>query len=115
MGEGEAPLRIPPGMKVVGMAPAPEKLDPRNEASDVLVGATIVTRIADFGWCVGKLEKKNTNGSRKIKGVMVNFIAKFEIDECMTDLALEATEYDPSPDAAYESWLLLEPEEGGAE
>ena len=37
---------------------------------------------------------------------------KFEIDEGTTDLSLEVTEYDPSPDAAYQSWLLLEPEAG---
>jgi hypothetical protein len=41
---------------------------------------------------------------------MVNFIAKFEIDEGTTDLSLEVTEYDTSPDADYESWLLLESE-----
>ena len=33
-----------------------------------------------------------------------------DIDEgARTDLALEANEYDPSPSANYESWLLLEP------
>ena len=41
---------------------------------------------------------------------MVNFIAKFEIDEGTTDLALEITDYDTSPDADYESWLLVESE-----
>ena len=45
---------------------------------------------------------------------MVNFIAKFEIDEGTTELALEATEYDTSPSADYESWLLLEPVEEAA-
>ena len=41
----------------------------------------------------------------------VNFVAKFDIDDGPTDLSLELTEYDPSPSAAYESWLLLEPDE----
>jgi hypothetical protein len=46
---------------------------------------------------------------------MLNFIAKrssrLTIDEDTTDgLSLELTEYDTSPDADYESWLLLEPE-----
>ena len=41
----------------------------------------------------------------------VNFVAKFDIDDGPTDLSLELTEYDLSPSAAYESWLLLEPDE----
>ena len=39
-----------------------------------------------------------------------NFIAKFDIDDGeTTDLALEAKDYDTSPSAEYESWMLLEP------
>ena len=50
------------------------------------------------------------NRSRKIDGVQVNFIAKFDIDEGeTTDLAHEAKEYDTSPSAEYEAWMLLEP------
>ena len=50
------------------------------------------------------------NRTRKIGGVQVNFIAEFDIDEgAQTDLALEASEYDTSPSANYESWMLLEP------
>ena len=61
---------------------------------------------------IGKLEKKNKDQCRKINGKMVNFIAKFEIDEGTTDLSLEVTEYDTSPDADYQSWLLLESKAG---
>ena len=32
------------------------------------------------------------------------------LDEMSTDLALQVIDYDPSPSAEYESWLLLEPE-----
>ena len=39
---------------------------------------------------------------------MVNFIAKFEIDEGTTQLSLQLTGYDTSADAEYDSWLLLE-------
>ena len=47
------------------------------------------------------------NRTRKIGGVQVNFIAEFDIDEgAQTDLALEASEYDTSPSANYESWML---------
>ena len=47
----------------------------------------------------------------KIGGVQVNFIAEFDIDEgAQTDLALELHEYDTSPSAEYESWMLLEVE-----
>ena len=42
---------------------------------------------------------------------MVNFIAKFEIDEGTTQLSLQLSGYDPSADAEYDSWLLLEPTE----
>lgn len=67
-------------------------------------------RLKDFGWCSGKLVERVTNRTRKIGGVQVNFIAEFDIDEgARTDLALEANEYDPSPSADYESWVLLEP------
>ena len=45
---------------------------------------------------------------------MVNFIAKFEIDEGTTQLSLQITGYDPSSNAEYDSWLLLEPEVEGA-
>ena len=41
---------------------------------------------------------------------MVNFIAKFDIDEDTADLVLEAADYDTSPDADYQLWLLVEPE-----
>ena len=35
----------------------------------------------------------------------MNFIAKFDIDEFSTDLALEAKDYDTSYSAGYESWM----------
>ena len=47
-------------------------------------------------------------------GHLVNFIAQFDIDEHPTELALELEDYDPSPDAAINSWLLLEQAEGEA-
>ena len=50
-------------------------------------------------------------GHRSIGGVHVNFVAKFDIDDGPTDLSLELAEYDASPLAAYQSWLLLEPDE----
>ena len=49
--------------------------------------------------------------TRKVGGVQVNFIAKFDIDEFSTDLALEAKDYDTSYSAGYESWMLLESSE----
>ena len=108
--EGERPLIIPEGMKVVVMAPADEKLDSLNDASAELEGATIFVRFEDFGWCKGTLLKRNTDRRRTIKGMMVNFIAKFDIDEDTTAVKLEAKDYDTAAFADYESWLLLEPE-----
>ena len=46
LGEGEATLKIPSNMKVVTMAPAPEKLDSLNEASESLIGSTFTMRFA---------------------------------------------------------------------
>ena len=63
---------------------------------------------------VGRLVKKNTDRRYTINGKMVNFVAKFEIDEGVTFLSLEAAEYDTSPDTEYEAWCLLEPIEGTA-
>ena len=51
------------------------------------------------------------NRTRKVGGVQVNFIAKFDIDEFSTDLTLEAKDYDTSYSAGYESWMLLESSE----
>ena len=55
----------------------------------------------------GAAFEAGSTGRATIGGVQVNFIAEF--DGARTDLALEANEYDPSPSANYESWLLLEP------
>ena len=49
-------MRIPHGMKVVTMAPAAETLDPFNEASESLLGKTIIMRFEHFGWCIVKLD-----------------------------------------------------------
>ena len=79
-------------------------------ASEALIKAVIMVRFEDYGWCRGVIERKNTDRRRKMKGVLVNFIAKFDIDDDTTDLALDAMDYDPSADADYEAWLLLEAE-----
>ena len=85
----------------------------RHRGSIVLcVGSQIIVKLEHFGWCIGTLTEKNTNRRRKINGKMVNFIAKFEIDEGNTELSLEAAQYDTLAEADYESWLMLEPEAG---
>ena len=84
---------------------------PRPVRARDLVGTSIFLRLKDFGWCLGKLVDRVPNRTRKIGGVQVNFIAEFDIDKgAQTDLALELHEYDTSPSADYESWMLLEPE-----
>jgi hypothetical protein len=42
-------------------------------------------------------------------GVLVNFVAQFDIDDGTTDLVLESVDYDPSSDASVGAWCLLEP------
>ena len=89
------------------MAPSADSLDPFHAASGDLVGTSIFLRLKDFGWFLGKLVDRVPNRARKIGGVQVNFTAEFDIDEgAQTDLALEASEYDTSPSADYESWML---------
>ena len=95
---------MPDGFRVVRMAPGADALDPTKEASKALLDKFILLRFENF-------IKRVTNRRRSIGGVHVNFMAKFDIDDGPTDLSLELTEYDPSPSAAYESWLLLEPDE----
>ena len=69
----------------------------------------IVVKFEDFGWCLGKILEKNSDGRRKIAGKCVNFVAKFDMDEYATDLSLEVDEYSIANDAEYESWALFEP------
>ena len=102
---------MPDGFRVVRMAPGADALDPTKEASKALLDKFILLRFENFGWCKGTIIKRVTNRRRSIGGVHVNFMAKFDIDDGPTDLSLELTEYDLSPSAAYESWLLLEPDE----
>ena len=87
------------------------KLGRFHTDSAALLGKPIFVRLKDFGWCRGDLVECVPNRARKIGGVQINFIiAKFDIDEGeTTDLALEAKDYDTSPSAEYESWMLLEP------
>jgi hypothetical protein len=107
-GAADHPVGLP---AAVTMAPSADSLDPFHAASGDLVGTSIFLRLKDFGWCLGKLVDRVPNRTRKIGGVQVNFIAEFDIDKgAQTDLALELHEYDTSPSADYESWLLLEPE-----
>ncbi|MDC0525807.1 hypothetical protein OAO87_02315 [bacterium] len=77
------------------------------------LSAFAIMRLEGFGWCIGKLEAQNKDRRFKIKGKIVNFIAKFEIDEGTSKLALQLSGYDSSADAEYmyDSWLLLEPTE----
>ena len=111
VGGGEAPLVIPSGFSAVAEAPSAEQLDPFHTASEELLNKVLLVRIEGYGWCHGVILKQVPNRTRKIGGVQVNFIAKFDVDEFPTDLALEAKDYDTSFSASYESWMLLESSE----
>ena len=71
-------------------------------------GKTIIVRCKGYGWCVGKIIKKITRG-------LANFIAKFEVDDEPSTLTLESLDYDTSPDAEYDAWMIIEPEGTAAE
>ena len=55
-------------------------------------------RFEGFGWCIGKLVARNKDRRFKINGNLVNFMAKFDIDEGTAQLSLKLTDYDTSPD-----------------
>ena len=105
---GEAALRIPSGFSAVSMAPSEAKLDRSKAESDAMLGKTIIVRCKGYGWCVGKIIKKVTRG-------LANFIAKFEVDDEPSVLTLESSDYDISPDAEYNAWMIIEPEDEVAE
>ena len=65
-------------------------------------------RCTGYGWCVGKIVKKVTRG-------LANFIAKFEIDDEPSTLTLSSSDYDTSPDAEYNAWMIVESEGAAAE
>ena len=116
IGQGESPLRVPSGYKVVTLAPSEESLNADVAASDALIGKVIFVRFEDYGWCRGEILRKNFNKSKKFKSAdgewhRINFITQFDIDENSSDLALESKNYDPSADAEDGAWLLLEVDE----
>ena len=51
----------------------------------------------------------------KLQGGLANFIAKFEFDDEPSTLTLESSDYDISPDAEYNAWMIIEPEDEVAE
>ena len=51
----------------------------------------------------------------KLQGGLANFIAKFEVDDEPSTLTLESSDYDISPDAEYNAWMIIEPEDEVAE
>ncbi len=87
------------------------QLDAFHNLSNDLVKAAIVMRFDHYGWCRGVIEYRNQDRRRKFQGRLVNFVAQFDIDEGITDLTLEAEDYDTSPDAPVGAWCLLEPVE----
>ena len=66
-------------------------------------------RFEHYGWCKGTITGKVVDRRRTINKEAINFIAEFDIDDgASTDLSLDVSEYDPSPSADYQSWLLLQ-------
>ena len=76
-----------------------------------MINRVIMLKQEGYGWCKGVIVSTNTRSSRKIKGDMVNFIAKFEVDEGTTALVLTASNYDTEASAEYDAWMLLKSEE----
>ena len=109
LGEQEAPLRVPAGFEILSCAPSTEQLDSSKAESDALLGKVLMVRFEHYGWCKGTITGKVVDRRRTINKEAINFIAEFDIDDgASTDLSLDVSEYDPSPSADYQSWLLLQ-------
>ena len=108
-GRWEAPLRVPAGFEILSCAPSTEQLDSSKAESDALLGKVLMVRFEHYGWCKGTITGKVVDRRRTINKEAINFIAEFDIDDgASTDLSLDVSEYDPSPSADYQSWLLLQ-------
>ena len=83
--------------------------DSSKAESDALLGKVLMVRFEHYGWCKGTITGKVVDRRRTINKEAINFIAEFDIDDgASTDLSLDVSEYDPSPSADYQSWLLLQ-------
>eukprot|EP00966_Prymnesium_polylepis_P156451 3614820-Prymnesium_polylepis.1 len=70
------------------------------------------------GWCIGTIVSANDHGARKINGNAVNFFVKYDEDPDDDQPAphvLDSSRYFTTDDAEYDSWLLLEKLDEGAE
>jgi hypothetical protein len=69
----EADLRDLPAALAAGVGA-------QSDAADALVGRTIIFNWLSAGWCVGKIESRNTDRSCKVGRDHVNFLVKYEVD-----------------------------------
>ena len=100
---------MPAGFEILICAPSTEQLDRSKAESDALLGKVLMVRFEHYGWCKGTITGKVVDRRRTINKEAINFIAEFDIDDgASTDLSLDVSEYDPSPSADYQSWLLLQ-------
>lgn len=63
-----------------------------------------------FGWQIGTIVAVNEDGRCSIDKVKVNFFVRYDMDpssEPPVPHVLTQERYQTSPDAPYESWLLL--------
>ena len=85
--------------------PPPEPLLPSGSAGAPRseTASSSLVRVGERG----VIENKVTKRTRRIGTGRVNFVAKFVMDNgASTDLSLSAAEYDTSPSADYEAWLV---------
>ena len=104
---------LPPGYAKVMTSPADDfELDPNKASAQAqIVGKKILWKWEGFGWCLGSILRRNGDTRRKTgSGEQATFILAFEMDEGRsTAVVLTAKTYATNADAAYESWMLLEP------
>lgn len=75
-----------------------------------IVGKKLMMKWESFGWCLGKVLRRNGDQRRKTgSGAVANFILAFEIDEGSTTAALLSIDkYNFVEDAPFDSWFLLD-------
>ena len=59
--EPPRPCEIPEGFLIAANLPPAETLEPKNDAQEILVGASLLYRWPSVGWCVGVIKEANSD------------------------------------------------------
>ena len=72
---------LPSGLKVVSLPPSEDQLAFKGPRAKELVGRHILFNWMAVGWCVGTILRSSGDKSKKIQGIVANFLVKYPADE----------------------------------